>query len=962
MKRLTQSLILCLLFLFIGGISFGQQTTVVPSLIIETVKKDTISTKALVINPTTGKVGYNTYGAGGTPTVPTLSQVLTAGNTAVLKTINLSDSYYNSILSGTGIQALKYQDGVGYVTNVTPNSIQGGNSTVGGSSYYRNEIDFTRGIPGDIKFTFPQNAVGSINVFATENYVDNHTPDLSNYVTLDTPQTITTNKLLENSSTEGVTSLAVRSLGNGNGISSQVNNAVAVYAQSNGGNNTIQAYNSSSGGNAGAFTATGGLAGTFANTSYSTYTPIVAMTQYGTGPGLTISLPISNSNDYIRTAGGSGSLIDAFKVAYNGDAYTRGVRLARIDEIPDPSGFVTLDTEQTITARKDFTVVDTAAAAFHNDSSSDATALFQNFGSGIGVNINTANGLGLVINSPNNTATEMHNNSGYTTAVFINSGNGQAGYFEAQDAVGVQCVSNTGVGGVFQSTDGPGGDFSSVNGIGGNFNSEANYAINATNNSPSYAAARIENTGEGIAGRFSSQSGTALYAEANTGHLIEAVGGGNFVVHNSGQSENSVGDDYAINASNYSDSNTTALFQNGGLGDTITANAVGGTAGWFSSIDGEAIRANSENDFAGYFESANGLGLKVSGVYGAEISGTTGGALVANNDSDTLPTVNIYNDGDNKGVLVSSQSGTAGFFESASGHAIEASNNSASYTTARFENTGEGGSALEAYANVGTAGWFSSTLGDAINAQNGKFKVDNSGALIINTTDLAFNATTPSGTVTLLEGEYVEVRVSDSSTYSNALFINPDGLELSSVDTVGSTNSRLFVNKDGNIELDANGGIATYNGNEIAVVDSPDFTGTPTVPTATVGTNTDQAASCAFVLANAGGGASYLVYTALISQSGTSAPTATVLENTLGGTVTWSYNSTGSYQGTLSAGAFTTNKTAFYITPSVNSSQFTFQAVTTTQCQIIAQNNFTGVPSVANNQLSNTTVEIRVYP
>ena len=44
-----------------------------------------------------------------------------------------------------------------------------------------------------------------------------------------------------------------------------------------------------------------------------------------------------------------------------------------------------------------------------------------------------------------------------------------------------------------------------------------------------------------------------------------------------------------------------------------------------------------------------------------------------------------------------------------------------------------------------------------------------------------------------------------------------------------------------------------------------------------------------------GGGAEYLVYTALISQSGTDAPTATVLENTLGGTVVWTYNDVGNY-------------------------------------------------------------------
>jgi hypothetical protein len=51
----------------------------------------------------------------------------------------------------------------------------------------------------------------------------------------------------------------------------------------------------------------------------------------------------------------------------------------------------------------------------------------------------------------------------------------------------------------------------------------------------------------------------------------------------------------------------------------------------------------------------------------------------------------------------------------------------------------------------------------------------------------------------------------------------------------------------------------------------------------------------------------YRIYRGLISQSGTDAPTVIVLENTLGDIV-WSYNSTGSYSGTL-VGAFTTNKT-----------------------------------------------------
>lgn len=50
------------------------------------------------------------------------------------------------------------------------------------------------------------------------------------------------------------------------------------------------------------------------------------------------------------------------------------------------------------------------------------------------------------------------------------------------------------------------------------------------------------------------------------------------------------------------------------------------------------------------------------------------------------------------------------------------------------------------------------------------------------------------------------------------------------------------------------------------------------------------------------------VYKALLTQTGTDAPVATVLENTLGGTIVWSYFNAGNYIGTL-AGAFTANKT-----------------------------------------------------
>lgn len=54
--------------------------------------------------------------------------------------------------------------------------------------------------------------------------------------------------------------------------------------------------------------------------------------------------------------------------------------------------------------------------------------------------------------------------------------------------------------------------------------------------------------------------------------------------------------------------------------------------------------------------------------------------------------------------------------------------------------------------------------------------------------------------------------------------------------------------------------------------------------------------------------ASYKVYTATIAQSGAAAPVPTVLENTLGGTVTWGYNSAGIYT-INSDGLFTQGKT-----------------------------------------------------
>ena len=62
----------------------------------------------------------------------------------------------------------------------------------------------------------------------------------------------------------------------------------------------------------------------------------------------------------------------------------------------------------------------------------------------------------------------------------------------------------------------------------------------------------------------------------------------------------------------------------------------------------------------------------------------------------------------------------------------------------------------------------------------------------------------------------------------------------------------------------------------------------------------------------------YKVYTALLSQSGTSAPVATVLENTLGGTIVWTRSGIGSYQATLTGSVYTSSKTVVFATIGLN--------------------------------------------
>jgi hypothetical protein len=137
---------------------------------------------------------------------------------------------------------------------------------------------------------------------------------------------------------------------------------------------------------------------------------------------------------------------------------------------------------------------------------------------------------------------------------------------------------------------------------------------------------------------------------------------------------------------------------------------------------------------------------------------------------------------------------------------------------------------------------------------------------------------------------------------------------------------------------------------KIDVVGNGKFSGTVTASPATVSTELAT-------LGQVNAVRPYKVYTALLSQSGTNAPVATVLENTLGGTVVWSRNNNGVYLGTLNS-AFTSSKTALIATGGLDG-LFIGGASNTVNNFAISVRDITG--ALSDNLLSNASIEIRVY-
>lgn len=118
---------------------------------------------------------------------------------------------------------------------------------------------------------------------------------------------------------------------------------------------------------------------------------------------------------------------------------------------------------------------------------------------------------------------------------------------------------------------------------------------------------------------------------------------------------------------------------------------------------------------------------------------------------------------------------------------------------------------------------------------------------------------------------------------------------------------------------------------------------------------------------SAGGMAGVNVYRALMNQSGTNAPVATVLENSIG-SIVWARTVAGIYTATL-AGAFPASKTFTTITSSrgINQDDAGLYSIVRTSAnvltlQVVFFDPGGGSANLSDNLMTDTPLEILVYP
>ncbi len=98
----------------------------------------------------------------------------------------------------------------------------------------------------------------------------------------------------------------------------------------------------------------------------------------------------------------------------------------------------------------------------------------------------------------------------------------------------------------------------------------------------------------------------------------------------------------------------------------------------------------------------------------------------------------------------------------------------------------------------------------------------------------------------------------------------------------------------------------------------------------------------------------YTVYTALIDQAGTAATTATVLQNTTGGTIAWTRTGAGAYTATIADSFFTLNKTMVFINGGSATATANIEWASPTTTTVTIDTSFDSL-------LTGASIEIRVY-
>jgi len=111
-----------------------------------------------------------------------------------------------------------------------------------------------------------------------------------------------------------------------------------------------------------------------------------------------------------------------------------------------------------------------------------------------------------------------------------------------------------------------------------------------------------------------------------------------------------------------------------------------------------------------------------------------------------------------------------------------------------------------------------------------------------------------------------------------------------------------------------------------------------------------------------GGGSSYLVYTALLTQTNLNAPIeVTVFENTLGNALIYTYDYEGGYNATI-PGGFDRDKTFVNLQNTAGAANTMAAFIGVDGRLYIETTNGTGTFTYANNVLTKSSIEIRVYP